>query len=155
MNFKRYLERISYSGNTDPTLATLRALHVAHLIAVPFENLNIHLHQPILLEINWLFDKIVTRGHGGFCYELNGLFAWLLRELGFKVTMLNARVHNGDGVYGIEFDHMVLRVELDEAWLADEWKYLIRGSALEKGDIETVVKLSPTDKVIIITVYAL
>ncbi|MGH2486980.1 MAG: arylamine N-acetyltransferase, partial [Ktedonobacterales bacterium] len=55
-----------------PSLSLLRALHQAHLLAVPFENLSIHYDQPITLEDATLYDKIVRRQRGGFCYELNG-----------------------------------------------------------------------------------
>jgi N-hydroxyarylamine O-acetyltransferase len=80
--------------------------------------LDIHLGEPILLDEAHLFEKIVTNRRGGFCYELNGLFAALLRELGFKVDLLSARVYE-NGEYGPEFDHLTLRVQLDEDWLAD------------------------------------
>jgi N-hydroxyarylamine O-acetyltransferase len=62
--------------------------------------------------------KIVDRRRGGFCYGLNGAFATLLRALRFEVTLLAARVHGDDGI-GPPFDHMCLRVELEEPWLAD------------------------------------
>jgi N-hydroxyarylamine O-acetyltransferase len=119
MDVKAYLDRINYSGSVEPTLDTLRALHLAHLYAVPFENLDIHLGNAIVLDYEKLYDKIVNQRRGGFCYELNGMFGWLLTQLGFKVSMLNARVFGGDGKPGIEFDHMTLRVDLDEPWLAD------------------------------------
>jgi N-hydroxyarylamine O-acetyltransferase len=70
---------------------------VAHLRAVPFENLSIHSREPIVLEDKALFDKIVRRRRGGFCYELNGLFAALLRALGFDVAMLSAQVADAKG----------------------------------------------------------
>jgi N-hydroxyarylamine O-acetyltransferase len=66
-----------------------------------------------------LFDKIVGHRRGGFCYELNGLFAALLRALGFKVTMLSAAVARDETSYGPAFDHMTLMVELAERWLVD------------------------------------
>lgn len=88
-------------------------------MAVPFENLDISLGQPILLDEKRLFEKIVSRKRGGFCYELNGLFAALLGALGFEVHRLAARVANGQGGYGIPFDHMTLLVKLDERWLVD------------------------------------
>jgi len=68
-----------------------------HLLAVPFENLSIHRREPIVLSDDALFEKIVQRRRGGFCYELNGLFAALLRALGFNVTMLSAEVANNEG----------------------------------------------------------
>lgn len=116
---RAYLDRINDHGPVDPSLETLRRLHCAHHLAVPFENLYIHLAKPIMLEEGALFDKIVRRRRGGFCYELNGLFALLLRSLGFKVTLLSAGVAREQGGFGPEFDHMALLVELEEPWLAD------------------------------------
>jgi N-hydroxyarylamine O-acetyltransferase len=114
-----YLKRINYDDPLDPTAETLRQLQVAHLLAVPFENLSIHSGEPIVLDDDSLFQKIVGRGRGGFCYELNGLFAALLRALGFDVEMLSARVVNAQGEFGPEFDHMTLLVRLNERWLVD------------------------------------
>lgn len=119
MNVDAYLRRIQYPGPRDATLETLRALHQAHLLTVPFENLDIHLGRPIVLDEAAFFDKIVTRRRGGYCYELNGLFAWLLRGLGFDVTLLSARVAEEGGQFGPEFDHLVLLVQLEGRWLAD------------------------------------
>ena len=62
--------------------------------------------------------KIVDRKRGGFCYELNGLFAALLRTLGYRVELLQARVY-GNGAYGPPFDHMAVRVLLDRPYLVD------------------------------------
>jgi len=114
-----YLARINYAGPTDPSAETLRALHIAHLRTVPFENLSIHSGEPIVLDDDALFTKIVTRRRGGFCYEANGLFAALLRALGFNVTMLSAEVARDDGSYSPPFDHMALMITLSERWLAD------------------------------------
>ena len=114
-----YLERLRYRGSRAATAETLRDLQLAHLLAVPFENLSLHAGEPIVLEDGALFDKIVVRRRGGFCYELNGLFAALLRALGFEVTMLAARVADGEGGYSPAFDHMALMVELEDRWLVD------------------------------------
>jgi N-hydroxyarylamine O-acetyltransferase len=114
-----YLDRINYSGPLTITAETLRALQLAHLLTVPFENLSIHAGEPIILDDAALFDKIVVRRRGGFCYELNGLFAALLRQLGFDVQMLSASVANSEGVWGPEFDHMTLMVTLEQRWLVD------------------------------------
>ena len=119
MNVDAYLRRINYSGSLDPSPETLRNLHVAHLLSVPFENLDIHLGRPIILEDAALFDKIVERKRGGFCYELNGLFCRLLRELGFAAVKLSAAVANPEGGFDPYFDHMALSVQLDRLWLAD------------------------------------
>ncbi|MFI6317200.1 arylamine N-acetyltransferase [Nonomuraea sp. NPDC050556] len=106
-----YLSRIGA-----PPGATLAELQLAHLRSVPFENLSIHLGQPIVLREDALLDKIVQQRRGGFCYELNGAFAALLTDLGHHVTRHQARVHTPDG-YGPPFDHMALIV--DEQWLVD------------------------------------
>jgi N-hydroxyarylamine O-acetyltransferase len=119
LDVNAYLERINYQGSLEPTADTLRQLQVAHLLAVPFENLSIHAKQPIVLQDDALFTKIVERRRGGFCYEANGLFAALLRALGFDVTMLSAGVANASGGFGPDFDHMTLMVTLDERWLVD------------------------------------
>lgn len=114
-----YLKRISYQGAAQPTVDTLRGLHQAHLLAVPFENLDIHRSRLIVLDLTALFQKIVLRRRGGFCYELNGLFGALLSAMGFEVTLLSARVARDNGGFGPEFDHLVLLVTLEERWLAD------------------------------------
>jgi len=117
-----YLTRIGYAGPLEPTVDTLRALHRAHLLAVLFENLDIHppFHCEITLELERLEEKIVEAQRGGFCYELNGLFAALLETLGFNVTLLSAGVRRAEGGFGPAFDHLLLRVDVDgEAWLAD------------------------------------
>jgi N-hydroxyarylamine O-acetyltransferase len=114
-----YLERIAYRGSRSANPETLRGLHRAHLESVPFENLDIHAARPIVLDAEHLFDKVMRRRRGGFCYELNGLFALLLGELGFRVTLLAAGVARDAGGFGPEFDHLALRVDLDHPWLAD------------------------------------
>lgn len=119
MDTNAYLERINYHGSLLPSAETLRELQLAHLLSVPFENLSIHTNQPIVLADDSLFTKIVENRRGGFCYECNGLFASLLRALGFEVTMLSAEVANADGVFGPPFDHMTLMVSLEQRWLVD------------------------------------
>lgn len=119
MDVEAYLRRIEYNGPRQPTAASLRALHCQHLFTVPFENLDIPLGSPISLDVPQLYDKIVVRRRGGFCYELNGLFCELLTAMGFQVHMVSARVCRAAGGLGPEFDHMLLKVELEEPWLAD------------------------------------
>ena len=119
MDLSAYLQRINYHGPLTPSAETLRQLHLAHLLSVPFENLSIHRHEPIVLNDDALFEKIVRRRRGGFCYELNGMFAALLRSIGFNVIMLSAEVANNEGEFGPPFDHMTLMVTLEDRWLAD------------------------------------
>lgn len=119
MDVRGYLERLNYQGSCEPTLRTLQALHEAHLLAVPFENLSIYYGQPIMLDEEALYEKIVRRRRGGFCYELNGLFAILLRAMGFDVTLLSAHMAHAAGEFGPDIDHLTLLVHLADEWLAD------------------------------------
>lgn len=117
-----YLERIGAARPGRADVAALRELQLRHLMTVPFENLSVHLGEDIVLEEQALVDKLVTGHRGGFCYELNGAFAALLRALGYRVTLLQARVFGDGGRLGIPYDHMALRVETDDGtgpWLAD------------------------------------
>ena len=96
-----YLARIGYTGDIKPDVQTLRGLHGAHMLRVPFENLNIVQKRPILLTEEALWDKMIVRKRGGFCYELNGLFARLLQELGFMgapVFLRSPATHISRGV---------------------------------------------------------
>jgi N-hydroxyarylamine O-acetyltransferase len=119
MNVPAYLNRIGYRGPTELTSETLRILHSSHLQTVPFENLDISRSRPIVLDEDNILHKVVTERRGGFCYELNSAFAALLRALGFQVTLLSGRVARADGSESPEFDHLTLRVDLEQAWLAD------------------------------------
>ena len=120
MKARDYLARIAAAPPKGVTAEALRDLHAAHLRAVPFENLDIHRGVPIVLEEARILRKVVTGRRGGFCYELNGAFDWLLSELGFEVALLSAEVARPGGGFGIPFDHMALRVDIEgEPWLAD------------------------------------
>jgi N-hydroxyarylamine O-acetyltransferase len=88
------------------------------MLAVPFENLDISLGRKISLELPAILQKIVNLKRGGFCYELNSAFAWLLTEIGFQVELLSAATYDGKAL-GPEFDHMLLKVEADLTVFAD------------------------------------
>ncbi len=118
MNLDRALDRIGYDSVRTPSLAALTALQRAFLLAVPFENLDIHLRRPITVGSEHAFAKIVGAHRGGWCYECNELFAEMLTAIGFRVTMLSARMAL-DGRLGPEFDHMVLQVDLETPYLVD------------------------------------
>ncbi len=145
-----YLARIG-AARGRPSAATLASLMGAHLTAVPFENLSIHLGERISLAEADLLDKIVTRRRGGFCYELNGAFAALLAQLGYHVTMLAARVY-GDAGAGPLFDHLTLRVDVDDApWLVDVGfgRFVVAPIRLDvrddQHDLAGVVRVAETD----------
>jgi N-hydroxyarylamine O-acetyltransferase len=121
MDVTAYLERIGVARPAAADLSLLRALHRAHQTAVPFENLSIHLGERVSLTEESLFDKIVRRRRGGFCYELNGAFAMVLEELGYAVRLAGARVYGPDRL-GPPFDHMALLVSTPDGagpWLVD------------------------------------
>ncbi|WP_345236486.1 arylamine N-acetyltransferase [Hymenobacter saemangeumensis] len=103
---QQYLARIGYSGDCTPSLAVLRALQRAHLLQVPFENLDIHLGRPIVLGHS--YHKVVSLRRGGFCYELNTLFYELLQALGFAVKLISARVWGKNDAFGPEYDHLAI-----------------------------------------------
>jgi len=117
----KYLQRIGLREDTiSPDIETLRRLHRAHLLSVPFENLDIHWKRPIALDVDLFYRKVVVEGRGGFCYELNGLFNELLISIGFTTRLISARVGRPDGGFGPEFDHAAIVVSVaGREYLAD------------------------------------
>lgn len=115
-----YLERINETRK-EPSLKYLRNLHRSHLLHIPFENLDIHYRNKIILDYSRIFDKVITQKRGGFCYELNGLYYHLLSNLGFDSYLISARVKSQEtGDFGKDFDHMLIVVRLDQKeWLVD------------------------------------
>lgn len=122
MDTRRYLTRIGMpldlDRSPDPDLDFLRELQRSHLLTVPFESLDIVRGVPIILDFQSLYAKVIERERGGFCYELNSLFGWLLRQLGYDVRLVEGQVRN-DGTFGPPFDHMALLVDLDRQYLVD------------------------------------
>jgi N-hydroxyarylamine O-acetyltransferase len=120
MDINGYLRRIGYNGIVYRDLASLRELQYKHVFSIPFETLDIHQQIPILLQINFLYQKVILDNRGGYCYELNTLFHRLLKLCGFDVTLVAGRLHHGNNRYGREFEHMALIVELHgRKWLVD------------------------------------
>lgn len=119
MNVSDYLKRIGFSSEIGIDYATLQLLQQSHLMTVPFENIDIHSGKNISLNIRSIFRKVVERNRGGYCYELNGLFHWLLTSIGFNSTILSGRVRSNNNKFGPEFDHMVLLVSLDDEYIVD------------------------------------
>ncbi|MEV5878550.1 arylamine N-acetyltransferase [Streptomyces sp. NPDC052101] len=119
----RYLERIGCAGETGVDIATLRKLHKKHLMAIPYNGATqdfrdgVHL---VDLDEDATFDTSIVQGRGGTCFQLNRLFARLLRELGYDVTVLAASTAEGREASGLDVEHMFIRVALDgEDWLVD------------------------------------
>lgn len=118
LNVDAYLARIGFSDPIGHDPATLEALQRAHLTAVPFENLDVYHRTGVRTEVAWSIDKIVDRGRGGWCFELNGAFSTLLRALGFDVTRIAATVLDGETPAPTP-DHLTVRVDLDRPYLVD------------------------------------
>ncbi len=112
-NLDAYLERIRYSGPQGANLAVLSALHEHHASAIPFENLDVRLGRPILLDLESLQAKLVTARRGGYCFEQNTLFTAALRAFGFAVDTLEARVRPPGVDFALPRTHMVLRVQVE------------------------------------------
>lgn len=120
MDIEDYLERIGLESRPSADLAGLTAVHRAHLQAIPYENLDVQLGRPVTIERPAIFEKIVGRGRGGWCYEMNGLLGWALGELGFRVTRATGSVMRVARGALSDGNHLVLKVELEEGlYLAD------------------------------------
>jgi len=119
VDLEAYLERIGYSGSLQPDRGVLGAIHLAHTTHIPFENLDILLKRPILLDLASLQAKLVTGRRGGYCFEQNLLFSAMLQHLGYAVTQHAARVHYRNQPK-VPRTHIILLVDADGApWLAD------------------------------------
>lgn len=117
-----YLARLDLlAASLPPTLGTLALLQRRHMERVPFENLDVMAREPIAVGAEMALHKVVRRGRGGFCFELNEAFRALLVHLGFAVTRVEGRVRvQGTDGFGAPFDHLALVVALPEGeFLAD------------------------------------
>lgn len=119
VSLNEYLKRVQYHSAVRPDIETLIGLHRAHLLNITYENLDIHRGCPLSLDLDTIYDKIVTNQRGGWCFEMNGLFAWALREIGFTVTLLASSVGRDSVNAPWTGDHLILRVDLDRPYLAD------------------------------------
>jgi N-hydroxyarylamine O-acetyltransferase len=113
MDIKRYLKRLHFQKAPEVSKEVLWELQKAHLLTVPFENLDIHYKQAIKLDLEAVFDKVILNERGGFCYELNGLFYYLLKAIGFDAKMVSGRVATPKGSYGPEYDHLAIVVRIE------------------------------------------
>lgn len=142
MNVSDYLGRIGFDGAPAPDLATLKAIHRAHVETIPYEDLDVQFGAPVSRSPEAAYNKIVTRKRGGWCYEMNGLLAWALEEIGFDVVRLAGgvvREFMGDQAIG---NHLVLIVDLGgDRWVADAGfgDGLIEPVPLRQGSFENGV----------------
>jgi arylamine N-acetyltransferase len=90
MQLAKYLERIGYDGEAEPTYECLTAIHRGHAFAIPYENLDVQLGRPLDFDTDRIFDKLVMHPRGGWCYETHILLEWALREIGFDVMQVAA-----------------------------------------------------------------
>ena len=115
MDLQNYLQRICYKGNVEVTKETLYYLHRAHVLNVPFENFHVINKIPIILDQQSFYNKIVENRRGGFCYELNGLFAKALEEIGFEAYFIGCSVYvPALEAFGSSHGHLAIIVPLEE-----------------------------------------
>ncbi len=108
MNTKAYLNRIGLNENDiELSYEFLSLLQYAHVTSVPYENLDIIDGIPLSLEVDDIFDKVVTSGRGGYCFELNSLFSALLCELGFHTRSFFARFLRGESTLPIRRHRLI------------------------------------------------
>ncbi|MEK7724346.1 MAG: arylamine N-acetyltransferase [Acidobacteriota bacterium] len=121
MNRENYLKRIGIKDEKiEAESDYLKLLQKQHLLNIPFENLDIHWKRPIILDTEKFYQKIIAEKRGGFCYELNGLFNELLKEIGFQTKIISARVGINEGKFGVEYDHLAILVKIgDKEFLVD------------------------------------
>ncbi|NXL82847.1 ARY2 protein, partial [Leptocoma aspasia] len=115
MDIKEYFDRISYQGSySKPDLATMTDIFQHHIQAVPYENLSIHCGERIELDLEAIYNKIVRKKRGGWCMENNHLLSWVLKTLGYDITLLGAKVYIPElDTYPDEINHLLIKVEID------------------------------------------
>lgn len=119
MNVSDYLRRINIDKLKEDKFAALKQLQLQHLLNIPFENLDVIRKVPINLNVQSFYEKIITNRRGGYCYELNGLFHWLLKELNYECYLVAATVLRADRSYAMERSHATQIVELDQPYIVD------------------------------------
>lgn len=112
-----YMARVGYDGSLAPTIDTLFALHRAHLTAIPYENLDIHLGRTLTLDRQATFAKLVGEKRGGWCFEMNGTFGWVLEAIGFDVRYVAGAVNRADRGASALDNHLVLIVTIDRPYI--------------------------------------
>jgi N-hydroxyarylamine O-acetyltransferase len=138
MDVQTYLERIDFEDTIALNKNILFKLQKKHLLNIPFENLDIHYNRKINLSLTDIYQKIIKEKRGGFCYELNGLFHDLLRQIGFDAKLISARVFVRDNEYSPEYDHLAIIVNVENSeFLVDVGfgKFSLEPLKLEMGQM--------------------
>ncbi|MEK3937680.1 arylamine N-acetyltransferase [Sporosarcina sp. FSL W7-1349] len=119
MDHINYLKRFQASDLTEPSFEHLAELQFRHMQHIPFENLDVIRRVPIYLNLSTIYEKLVTARRGGYCYELNGLFHWLLNELGYDAHLLSATVCRPNGQWAKADTHAAILVQMEQPYLVD------------------------------------
>lgn len=146
----RYLQRVGISDAIgEPSVALLAKLQLAHLVHVPFENLHAFHRRGVRTDVDWSYTKIVEQGRGGWCFELNGCFGELLRQLGFDVDYVSCQVwESTPGEWGPPDDHLALVVHIDkQRWFVDVGfgDCCIQPLLIEAGEVAAVPRRARID----------
>ena len=119
MELQSYLDRVGFVGRVEPSLRCLTDLHRCQALTIAYENLDIQLGRYVDRDRERIFERIVSRGRGGWCYETHELFLWALETIGFDARMTAAAIHRrefGDMRLG---NHTAILVQLEQIYLAD------------------------------------
>ena len=119
MELRGYLDRIGYSGPVEPTLACFTEIHRQQAFRIPYDALDIQLGHPLDRDVARIYDRVVNRSRGGWCYELHELLVWALRDIGFDVRLVTAGIHRREGGDSKLGSHTAILVDLDQTYLAD------------------------------------
>lgn len=112
-NIREYLDHIQAEEKDELNLSFLSHLQKQHVLTVPFENLDILKKKPLSLQTGALYQKIVQNRRGGVCYELNGSFYHLLKELGFNPSLMAGTAYAGNEAWALENGHLFMIVPLE------------------------------------------
>ena len=116
---RKYLDRIGYAGDIEATKQVLIAIQRAHLLSVPYENMDILAGKRLSLDIDDLYDKVVMRNRGGYCFEVNALFGWLLSEIGFPVQNFFGRFVRGEPQIPMRRHHVLVARIGEDRYVCD------------------------------------
>jgi N-hydroxyarylamine O-acetyltransferase len=114
LDLDAYFERVSWGGGTSPTFETLAGLLRAHLLSIPFENLDVLLGRKIRLDLDGVQAKLVRARRGGYCFEHATLFAAVIEKLGFQTARHSARVILFAPITAAPRTHLFLTVQFPD-----------------------------------------